>query len=605
MQARFTANWQVGTGRALSVESDKPMRVKQEQELRDGNQVLVAMRKHLLLIIGAVAGIIVTLFVTNTLFDGSLEKMTGTATWENILLVNALVGGCILLFVVELKRQAIRVLLTVIVALLLGFLVTFIFNLDSADRFMRGEFRVQVVSEAEPVENDEVDLEYNKRRGGEFNKPNVVAPVEEVAWTFAGSEGDIVSLLAYAKNRRSDVDVLVELRDASGDVLAAATSATALQVEETFDDLVSVKDAVIEGYALPAAGVYTLYAKPEEVETGTALSEALSQSQLAFEALLLGPIERVNRWGVWIQDAITLILLGMSFAIVFRAQQFSLGAEGQLYFGALVSGIIALNSPHVPGVILIPFIILASATAGFIYGLIPGALKAYLGANELVSTLMLNVIATRFFEMVLNFQLKPPDAGYVASAKFTENAVLPVIVQSTQVTIAVFILAIVVFISWLLIRRTPLGYEIRIIGSNLRFADYGGVNSKRTIMLVMAIGGIVAGLAGMHLANGIHRQLILNISFALAFEGVVVALLARLNVLVVPFTGLLYAYLRAGAQFMERDANVSFEVVRMIQAIIILLITAEALVTFFQARQKRADIDETGHAVESLEGADV
>jgi simple sugar transport system permease protein len=76
-------------------------------------------------------------------------------------------------------------------------------------------------------------------------------------------------------------------------------------------------------------------------------------------------------------------------------------------------------------------------------------------------------------------------------------------------------------------------------------------------------------------------------------------------VLVVPFTGLLYAYLRAGAQFMERDANVSFEVVRMIQAIIILLITAEALVSFFQARQKRADIDESGHSVESLEGADV
>ena len=108
----------------------------------------------------------------------------------------------------------------------------------------------------------------------------------------------------------------------------------------------------------------------------------------------------------------------------------------------------------------------------------------------------------------------------------------------------------------------------------------------------MAISGIVAGLAGMHLATGIHRQLVLNISFALAFEGVVVALLARLNVLVVPFTGLLYAYLRAGAQFMERDANVSFEVVRMIQAIIILLITAEALVSFFQQRQKRADADD-------------
>ncbi|MDE2859342.1 MAG: ABC transporter permease [Chloroflexota bacterium] len=566
---------------------------------------MTSLRTNLLLIVGGLAGILVTLFITNTMFDGSMEKMTGTPTWQNILLVNVLVGACILLFVVELRRQAIRVLLTVIVALILGFIVTFVFNLDAADRFASGEFRAQVVSDAEPVANDDVDLEYNKRRGGHFNKPNVFAPVSEIAWTFAGSEGDVVSLLAYAKNRRSEVDVLVELRDDSGAVLASATSATMTQVDETFDDLVSTKDAVIEGYALPADGVYTLYSRPEEIETSATLSEAMRQSQLAFEALLLGPIERVNRWGVWIQDAITLILLGLSFAIVFRAQQFSLGAEGQLYFGALVSGIIALNSPHIPGILLIPFIILASGTAGFIYGLIPGALKAYLGANELVSTLMLNVIATRFFEMVLNFQLKPPDAGYVASSKFTENAILPVIVEKTQVTIGVFVVVIVIFISWLLIRRTPLGYEIRIIGSNLKFADYGGVNSRRTVMLVMAISGIVAGLAGMHLATGIHRQLILNISFALAFEGVVVALLARLNVLVVPFTGLLYAYLRAGAQFMERDANVSFEVVRMIQAIIILLITAEALVTFFQQRQKRADIDESGHAVAAVEGSDV
>ena len=552
---------------------------------------MTLIRKHLLLLIGLLAGAAIVWFITATLFDGSIDKMTAAATWQNILLVNALVGMSILLFVIELKAQAIRVLLTVVAALILGFLVTFIFNLDAANRFERGEFRVQALSDSASVENEDVDLEYGQKRGGEFNKPNVVEPVSEVAYTFAGREGDVVSLLAYAKNRRSEVDALVELRNQAGDVLASSDSATAQQLE-TFDDLVSQKDAVIENVQLPADGIYILYARPQEVPLATTLSEAMEQSRLAFEALLLGPIERVNRWGVWIQDAITLILLGLSFAIVFRAQQFSLGAEGQLYFGALVSGIIALNSPTIPGILLIPVIILASGTAGFIYGLIPGALKAYLGANELVSTLMLNAIATRFFDMVLTYQLKPPDAGYVATERFGENAILPVIVESTQVTIAVFILAAVIVIAWLLIRRTPLGYEIRIIGSNLKFADYGGVNSKRTIMLVMAISGIVAGLAGMHLATGIHRQLVKDIAFALAFEGVVVALLARLNVLVVPFTGLLYAYLRAGAQFMERDADVSFEIVRMIQAIIILLITAEALVSFFQQRQKRAAADD-------------
>ena len=113
---------------------------------------MTSLRTNLLLIVGGLAGILVTLFITNTMFDGSMEKMTGTPTWQNILLVNVLVGACILLFVVELRRQAIRVLLTVIVALILGFIVTFVFNLDAADRFASGEFRAQVISDAEPVE---------------------------------------------------------------------------------------------------------------------------------------------------------------------------------------------------------------------------------------------------------------------------------------------------------------------------------------------------------------------------------------------------------------------------------------------------------------------
>ena len=264
-------------------------------------------------------------------------------------------------------------------------------------------------------------------------------------------------------------------------------------------------------------------------------------------ALLLGPIERVNRWGRVDPGCHHLDPAGVCpFAHRLPGRSSSAWARrASSYFGALVSGIIALNSPHVPGIILIPFIILASATAGFIYGLIPGALKAYLGANELVSTLMLNVIATRFFEMVLNFQLKPADAGYVASEKFTPNAILPVIVESTQVTIAVFILAIVVLISWL--AHPPYAPGLRDTDNRLQPAlcglwrrqfqahHHAGHGHRRHR------GGAWRAL---HLANGIHRQLILNISFALAFEGVVVALLARLNVLVVPFTGLLYAYLR-------------------------------------------------------------
>lgn len=547
-------------------------------------------RRGLFLLAVAGVAVVVTLFLTYQLFGGGpldtwWAAVTAAADYQNIILVNILVGVSIALFVQQLRWNALRVVVTVIVALLLGYLVTVFFNLDAAGRFTRGEFKVSVLSEAEPVENDDVDLEYGRSRGGEFNKPGAKEPLTEAAYTFAGRHGDVVSVLAYVANRRSQVNLEVELLGPDGALLAASALATPEQVERFGDDVRSVDDAVIADFTLPADGVYTIKARPEPLPTSLVLSEATSSTNVAYQAFLLGALGRVNRWAIWIQDALTLILVGLAITIVFRARQFSLGAEGQLYLGALVSGALVLSSSHLPPLVLIPLALLGAMVTGFLWGLLPGVLKAYLGANELVATLMLNTIAVRFFELVLIMQLKPPGAGYNSSAPFAPSGQLPSIVANTQVTIAVFLVIIAVVAVWLLITRTPLGYEIRMVGANRRFADYGGINTRRTIMLSMAVSGVVAGLAGAHLSMGIFRQLISGLSFGLAFEGVVVALLARNNPLVIPFTGLLYAYLRAGAQFMERDANVSFEVVRIIQAVIILLITAEALVAFFQTRQ--------------------
>lgn len=535
----------------------------------------------------------VTLFLTVRLFSGSTpdewyNNMLAAADYQSIVMVNALVGISVALLVHQLRWNALRVIVTVIVALILGYVMTVFFNLDTANKYTQGEFKVSVLSEATPVENAEVDLEYGLSRGGEFNKPNVKEPLTEAVYTFAGSQGDVVSVLAFVANRRSTVNLEVELLGPDGTLLLASTGATEEEVERfSENDVRSADDAVLADFALPADGVYTIQARPEVVPFNIVIDEALTSTNAAYDAFLLGALGRVNRWASWIQDALTLILVGLSIAIVFRAQQFSLGAEGQLYLGALVSGAIVLSFTQLPALLLIPLAILGSMVAGFLWGLLPGALKAYLGANELVATLMLNTIAIRFFEMVLTMQLKPPGAGYNSSEVFVAAGQFQPIVANTQVTIAVYLVIITVIVTWLLITRTPLGYEIRMVGANRKFAEYGGVNTRRTIMLAMAVSGIVAGLAGAHLSMGIFRQLVSGMSFGLAFEGVVVALLARNNPLVIPFTGLLYAYLRAGAQFMERDANVSFEIVRIIQSVIILLITAEALVAFFQSRRQR------------------
>jgi len=680
-------------------------------------------RQLSLILLGTLLGTLVMLFISFKAFGldtdmsmGTMRDMiSATPDYVAILFINVLIGASVLLLVVELRWDALRVLLTVALALVFGYLMTMFFNLDASERLIRGDFRVQLLSDT-PSQIDinydgEITAEFNNPRdeppltevryrfaggagdlvsilafaededsglnmqvsllddegttlaegfeatrqqlrtfrrylnsetdavienfalpatgfytilaqpeadsrdvraefsvkllsnqppstsiayngdavGGIFNRENDTKPITRASYQFIGSEGDVVTVLAYVLRPAIAADLQVDLLDAAGNILAENLNASEEQVAAYSGQLKSTRDAVIEDFVLPADGFYTIRVQPEPLDFNTKLDETVTATNKAYNAFLLGPLSRINRWIIWIKDALTLIMLGLAIAIVFRAEQFSLGAEGQLYFGALVSGVVGLTFGDLPKTLLVPVALLSAATAGFLWGLLPGALKAYLGANELVSTLMLNTIAQRFYEMVLTFQLQPPDAGYTASDWIPKNGLLtPIInINDDSITIAVFIVIAIVIATWLMIQRTPIGYEIRMIGANIKFADYGGINTRRTIMLAMAISGAVAGLAGAHLAMGIHRKLILNISIGLAFEGVVVALLARNNPLVVPFTGLLYAYLRTGAQVMERDTNISAEVVRIIQAVIILLITAEALVTMFQRRRIR------------------
>ncbi len=313
----------------------------------------------------------------------------------------------------------------------------------------------------------------------------------------------------------------------------------------------------------------------------------------AYNAFLTGPVSRLNRAGEWIKESITLTLLGLSVALVFKANLFSIGQDGQMQLGALVSGIIVLNVP-LPGILRIPLALIAAGVVGYLWGLIPGLLKAHLNANEIVSTLMLTAIAGRFYEWVLVAFLKPPTAGYNVSAAFPPEGLLPSFIppfmtdlynlftSKANITIMIYIAIALVFVVYFIMFRTPFGYELRMVGVNMKFARYGGVNTKRTIVQAMAVSGILAGLAGAHLTMGIHGRVITQITASLGFEGIVVALLARNNPLMVPIAALAYGYLRAGADIMERASDVPREMVLVIQAIIILLVTAERILPMVQ-----------------------
>ena len=150
----------------------------------------------------------------------------------------------------------------------------------------------------------------------------------------------------------------------------------------------------------------------------------------AYKELLTGPIPKfsmtaeglqmrgLNRFGNWIEDSITLILVGLAVALVFKANQFSLGAEGQIYLGALAAGIVSLFV-QAPLAVNISLALIAAAVAGFLWGLAPGILKAYVGADEIVSTLMLNVIAIQIYNLLLIHWLRDPTAGFIGTEFFS------------------------------------------------------------------------------------------------------------------------------------------------------------------------------------------
>jgi ABC-type uncharacterized transport system permease subunit len=314
----------------------------------------------------------------------------------------------------------------------------------------------------------------------------------------------------------------------------------------------------------------------------------------AYRALLTGPLASTPRIGRWLEDATTLTLLGLSVAIPFRARQISLGAEGQLYAGAVAAGLVAIFVP-LPPIVALVVPVAAAALAGGAVGAIPGVMKARLGANEIVATLMLSAVVVRLYDYLLSNHLRLEDSSAVRSANIQSDAALPPLQDALGIPLGRANLGLVLMLVtalglWLLLTRTTLGYRIRMVGSSPEFARYGGIKVPRTIEASFVIGGAVAGLAGAHLVLGVYGDLEPALAGSLAFEGIVVALLARNNPLVVVAAGAFYSYLRVGGDVMEQQTDVGTEIVVVIQAVIVALVTAQALPDLIKRRVARRQV---------------
>ncbi|HZO74151.1 MAG TPA: ABC transporter permease [Ktedonobacteraceae bacterium] len=316
----------------------------------------------------------------------------------------------------------------------------------------------------------------------------------------------------------------------------------------------------------------------------------------AYQNLYAGSFGNLQSTSYSLVNVTSLIFAGLSVAIAFRAGLFNIGAAGQLTVGAVAAGIIGIRLPSWPGWLLIPLMIIASILAGAVWGGIVGVLKAWRGAHEVVTTIMLNWIAFFVAAYLIDgpFQAPrlseqtiplPPQATLPSLAVLynqTLGTFLPQIASPSSYTVDVSLilalLALVVY--WFITARTTFGYELRVIGQNMKAARYAGIAIKKNIVLTMALSGAFAALAGsLHLMGQAPYQLI-GPAFSTdttGFDAIGVALLGRTTSIGILLAGLLFGGLQQAGPYMELFAHIPGDLVLIIQALVLFSIATEFL----------------------------
>jgi len=344
----------------------------------------------------------------------------------------------------------------------------------------------------------------------------------------------------------------------------------------------------------------------ELLRTGVAIGAALligfivtslvSDSPMeAFGYFLKGPFTSIRRMGAFLEAAVPLTFTGLAVSLVFSAGQFNMGAEGQFFFGAVAATAAGILL-DLPPVIHATVCLLAGAIAGAIGGLIPGVLKARWNASELVASLMLNYVLQKLTMYLITYHLRDPSAGALVSLPLKESSWLPQFTTTTKLHAGMIVAALMVFFCYYFLYRTTKGYEARMTGQNLSFARYSGIPVLKVMVFIQVLSGAVAGLGGAVEMLGIYRRFQWQASPGYGFDGVIIAILARNNPLLVPIAAVFLAYLRVGADVMALYADVSAEMVAIIQAVIILLITAEAFLSGYRHRLTLKEVKQRASA---------
>jgi len=283
--------------------------------------------------------------------------------------------------------------------------------------------------------------------------------------------------------------------------------------------------------------------------------------------------------------ATPLIFTGLAVAVAFRARLWNIGAEAQLYAGAVVTVILGTGALPLPAPILIPLIMAMAMVAGALLLLGPAILKTRFGVDEVVTTLLLNFIVLLFVSMLLEGWLKDPmGMGWPQSKRVIADATLPRLIQGKRLHLGFVIALAASVLVWVLMKKTALGYEMRAVGHNPEAARFAGIPVNRVLAKTALLSGGLAALAGFSEVAGLKGNLNLDLSPGYGYSGIVVAMLAMLNPLGVVLAALFVAGVFVGADAMSRSAGVPSYIADVMVATALLTMVVAILLSRYRVR---------------------
>ncbi len=310
-----------------------------------------------------------------------------------------------------------------------------------------------------------------------------------------------------------------------------------------------------------------------------------------YALLMQGAFGSVFALSETLTRAIPLMLTGLAATVAFKARLFNIGAEGQLYVGALAA--VAVGGLHggtgfdLPPALLFVLMMLAAAIAGALLLLGPALLKARLGVDEVVTTLLLNFIVLLLVSMMLDGPMKDPTAmGWPQSVALMGELELSKLIPQTRVHTGLLWACTLAVALWALMKYTVLGFDIRAVGANARAAAFAGVPVTRTVVLVALLSGGLAGLAGAIEVAGRTSYLTLDMSPGYGYSGIVIAMLAALHPLGVIAASLFVAGMLVGADSMSRAVGVPTYIADVIVAASLLSVLMATLLTQYKVKLK-------------------